>query len=156
MHLAAHPIEDRRRAFRHTEAQHPPGRRLETAIARVPVVAGQPALVDPGLDLVGRQIAVVRGALVEQSLRRRHVGTRVVALEVGALEAVVVGGDADPGERIDDSLRPLRTVPGLVRVLDPQDERATALTGEGPVVQRRARPADMEEAGGRRGEAVAR
>ena len=105
-------------------------------------------LLGPGLDLVGRQIAVVRGALVEQSVRRRHVGAGVVALEMRALEAVIVGRDADPGERIDDSLRPLRTVPGLVGVLDPQHERATALTGEGPVVQRRACPADMERAGG--------
>ena len=89
-------------------------------------------------------------------MRRIHVGTRMIALEERALEPVIVGGDADPGERIDDPLRPFRTVAGLVGVLDPQHERATALPGEGPVVQRRARSADMERAGGRRGEAVAR
>ena len=126
-----------------------PGAGPETAIARVSVVARQSELLGPCLDLVGRQVAVVRGALVEQPVRRRHVGAGVVALEMGALEVLVVGRDADPGERIDDSLRPLRTVPGLVGVLDPQHERAAALTGEGPVVQRRTCPTDMERAGGR-------
>ena len=156
VHLAAHTIDDRRRAVGHTEAQHPAGGRFETAVAGVPVVARLSGRLRPGLDLVGRQVAVVRGALVEQPVRRRHVGSRMVALEVGSLEAIIVGRDADPGERIDDPLRPLGAVPGLVGVLDPEHERAAALAGEGPVVQRRARPADMERAGRRRGETVAR
>ena len=61
----------------------------------------------------------------------------------------------DPGQGVDDALGPLRPVAGLVGVLDAQHERAAEPAGQRPVVQRRARPADVEEAGRRRGDAEA-
>ena len=64
--------------------------------------------------------------------------------------------DADPRERVDDPLGPLRPVAGLVGVFDAQHERAAESLREGPVVQRRARPADVEEAGRRWGESESR
>ena len=79
----------------------------------------------------------------------------VLALEVRALEVRVVGADADPGQRVDDALRPLGPVAGLVGVLDAQHERAAVALGERPVAQRGAGAADVEEAGGRGREAEA-
>ncbi len=95
-------------------------------------------------------------ARLEQLLRRRQVRVDELALEQRALEVRVVGGDADPRQRVDDALRPLRAVAGLVGVLDPEDERATGRAGQRPVEEGRAGPADVEEAGRRRGEAIAR
>ncbi len=77
---------------------------------------------------------------------RVEVAGCVLALEVRPL--VGAGGDADPRQRADDALRPLRPVAGLVGVLDAQHERAVGLAGEDPVVERRARPTHVEVAGG--------
>ena len=78
----------------------------------------------PLLDLLGRQVAVVRQAGGEQPLGGGDVGVGVGALEVRPLERRVVGADADPRQRVDDALRPLRPGCALVGVLDAQHERA--------------------------------
>ena len=101
------------------------------------------------MDLLGRQVAVVRRAGLEQPLGGGEVSVGVLALEVRAFERGIVVADADPRQRVDDPLRPLRPVASLVGVLDAQHERATEPLGQRPVVQRRARPADVEEAGRR-------
>ena len=145
--LAADAIVHDRRTFRDTEAEHTARARAESAIARVAVVAGQSEFLGAGLDLVGGQIAVVGEALVEQPVRRRDMRRGVGALEVRAFEMWIVGRDADPRQRVDDPLRPLRSVAGLVGVFDAQDEGATDLAGECPVVQRRARSTDVERTG---------
>ncbi len=80
----------------------------------------------------------------------------VLTLEVRALEVLVVGGDPDPRQRVDDPLRPLGAVAGLVGVLDPQHEGTAEAASQRPVVQRRARPTDVERAGRRRRETEAR
>ena len=94
--------------------------------------------------------------LLVQTLCRGHVGRGVMALEVRPLERRVTGGDAEPGEGVEDALRPLRVVAHLVGVLDAQHERAGLLLGQRPVVQRRAGTTDVEAPRRRRGEAVAR
>jgi hypothetical protein len=98
-------------------------------------------------SLLGRQVAVVRVAGGEESLGRGDVGGRVRALEVRPLECRVVGADAQPRQRVDDPLSPLRTVTSLVGVLDPEHEPTAQPPGERPVEQRRAGPADVEEPG---------
>jgi hypothetical protein len=57
--------------------------------------------------------------------------------------------EAQPVERVDDALDPLGPVPLLVGVLDPEDQGAARLLGDGPVVERRAGAADVDEARGR-------
>ena len=87
-------------------------------------------------------------AVLEQTPGRGEVRLGVLALEVGALEVWIVGRHTDPGEGVDDALRPLGPVPGLVGVLDPQHERATESTGERPVLQRGPSATDVERTGG--------
>ena len=141
---------------RDAEAQRPgPGPGSEAAVAGVAVVAGLAGLLGPGLDLLAGQVAVVRLAVGVQALGRGDVGRGVGALEVRALEHRVVGADAQPGQGVDDALGPLGPVAGLVGVLDPQHERAAELAGQRPVVERRARPADVEEPRRRRCDAEA-
>ena len=64
----------------------------------------------------------------------------------------LVPGDAEPGEILEDPARGLVGGARLVGVLDPQQE-AAALPRERPVVERRARAADVEVTGRGRGEA---
>ena len=73
---------------------------------------------------------------------------RVLALEVGTLEVWVVAVDADPGERVDDPLGPLRPISLGIGVFDSKDERATEPTSERPVEQRGTGATDVEIAGG--------
>ena len=111
-------------AVGHAEPQHPAGRRAEAAVTRVAVVALPAGRLRPLLDLLAGEIAVVGLAGGEQLLGGGDVGGGVGALEVRALEHRVVGGDAEPGQRVDDALRPLRPVARLVGVLDAQHEAA--------------------------------
>ncbi|CAB4893550.1 unannotated protein [freshwater metagenome] len=107
-----------------SKAQHPTRRGLEAAIARVPVVTRGATGLGASLYLVAGQIAVVRHTSVVEALCCSDMGIGERTLEVRALEMLVVGVNADPRQRIDDALRPLRLIACFVGVLDPQDERA--------------------------------
>ncbi len=72
----------------------------------------------------------------------------VVAADAGAFVPV----ETEPFQAVIDDLHGLDGVARLVGVLDAQDERATGVPGVEPVEQRGARPADVQEAGGRGGE----
>ena len=93
------------------------------------------------------QIAVVRRTRLEEAVSCCNVRFGVRALEVRTLEMRVALVDADPGERIDDALNPLRLITCLVGVFDAEDERAFEAPGERPVHQRRPGASDMKEAG---------
>ena len=154
--VAAHQVVHDGGALGHTEAQHAAGAWAEATVAGVAVVAAGASRLGPLLDLLRREIAVVRVACLEQPLGSGDVRGRVLALEVRALERGIVAVDADPRQGVDDALRPLRSVAGFVGVLDAEDERAAEPLGERPVVERRARPTDVEETGGRWREAKSR
>ena len=70
------------------------------------------------------------------------------ALEVGAFEVRIIQIDADPGECVDDALRPFRLVALGIGVFDPQHEGSTQTASERPVEQRSTRTAHVEVAGG--------
>jgi len=126
------------------ETQHTARRCREAAVARIAVVARLARRFRALLDLFGGEVAVIRVAAVEQRLRRRDVCLGERRLEVRALEMRVRRRDADPVERVDDALRPLRLVARLVGVFDAQDEGAAGLQREYPVVQRSARTTHVE------------
>ena len=57
--------------------------------------------------------------------------------------------EAEPAHAVEDRVDRFVRRARLVGVLDPQQELAAVVAGEQPVEQRRARAADMQEAGGR-------
>ena len=154
--LAADDVVDDRDARRHAEAQDPAGPGPEPAVARVPVVARLARRLGPLLDLLGREVAVVGVTAPRTAAAPACTWATALALwKYGPSNMRVVGADAEPGEGVDDPLRPLRPVAGLVGVLDAQHEAPAEPLGERPVEQRRPRPADVEEARRRRGDAEA-
>ena len=118
------------------------------AVAPAPVIASEAAL-GAGLgahrvQLFGGVVGVIGLAGSDQRLGR-------LAVAVGAGELVhglAVPGQPQPGEPVED--RGNRRVGGAlaVGVLDPEQHPAAGVAGIEPVEERRARPADMEEAGG--------
>ena len=75
-----------------------------------------------------------------------------VGAEVTALAGALVPVEAEPFQAVVDDLHGVDGVAGLVGVLDAQDELAAVVPREEPVEQGGARPADVQKAGGRRGE----
>src|SRR5215831_12853941 len=69
------------------------------------------------------------------------------------MERSLVVVQAEPRHPVEDGLLCFLRPAFCVRVLDAQDERAAMAARVGPGKQRRARAADMEEAGGTGGEA---
>lgn len=61
--------------------------------------------------------------------------------------------EPQPFQAVDDRLDRRIGGPCPVGVLDPQVEHAAMMLGKKPVEERRARPADMQEPGGRGGKA---
>src|SRR5262249_25045173 len=117
------------------------------AVAPAPVVELRAALAARGFahlgELLGGRVAVIGLALRQQLLR--HLA---MARGTGELvDRLPVPRDAEPGEPLED-----RVDCGLGRalavgVLDPQQHLAATAARVEPVEQRRARSADVEEAG---------
>ena len=78
-----------------------------------------------------------------------------IRAEVTADAGAFVPVQTEPFQTVIDDLHSLDGVARLVGVLDPQDELAAGMPGVEPVEQGGARPADVQEAGGRGGEADA-
>src|SRR4029077_13406764 len=100
---------------RRPEPQRPLLARLQSAVATEAVVAAV-RLVVAQLDVLAGAVAVVRLAGRVEPGGGLGVGARVVGLEVRSLVAARL--DADPGQRRDDALDPLRPVARGVGVLD--------------------------------------
>ena len=93
--------------------------------------------------------AAIGLAGVEQTAR---VG--LVPREVRALKHdLLVPDEPEPLEPLEDRPRAFLGAARLVGVLDAQEELAAVFLGEEPVEERRSRAADVEVAGGGRGEA---
>ena len=148
-------LDDRLALARRLEPDHrlDAGRRLgRVAVAPAPVVAHRPALgfrrLAHLLQLPRARVAVIGAAGGDEAL-----GDLLVARGAGELvHGVAVPVDAEPGEAVEDRLDRGLGRALAVGVLDAQQHLAAVLLGEKPVEQRRARPADVQEAGGRRGE----
>src|SRR5262249_13951497 len=128
------------------------------------VAEGLPAglrRLPPRVELLGRAVAAVGPALVEEALGVGAVDLEPAGLpEIPAVAAVVLRAfvvpiEAEPGHRVED------LVDGLVRraiavgVLDPEEERTAVVAGEEPVEEGRPGATDVEVPRGARGEANA-
>src|SRR5690606_10746309 len=124
------------------EAQRParPGAQAPVAAEAVGAAPFGPGARD---HILARALAVVRLALGVELLGRRAVLRLELAFVAGPRDHPAFGTDADPGQRGDDALGPLRPVARGVGVLDAQHELAARLLGQRPVVQRGTRPADV-------------
>src|SRR6185503_5782021 len=147
------------RLGRHPESQHrhpslglPHGQLVRVELAAepvVPLVLGAAGLA-PRVDLVVLAVAVVRQALLAESLRHLGVDREALGLPVGPVVAAdlrsLVPVDPEPVQRVDDRAVALDGVAGQVGVLDAQHEGATVVTGEGPVEQGAADVPDVQVA----------
>ena len=104
------------------------------------------------LELLGRAEAVVGLALGNQALGSLAVDGQALRLPVRAVLAAdlraLVPVKAQPTHGAQDDLRVLVGGAGGVGVVDAQNEGAASGAGKGPVVDRSARAAHMELAGG--------
>jgi hypothetical protein len=96
-----------------------------------------------------------RGVAAIGAAGGEHLHGRL-AMTVGARELahrLAVPVETEPFEAVEDGVDGFRGGAFAVGVLDAEQELAAGLAGVEPVEQRGARPADMQEAGGRGGEA---
>ena len=119
------------------------------AVAPAAVVArrqaGEPLLLAHFGKFFRRAIAAIGVA----GLQQLHRGF-AVARDAGELvDDLAVPIEFEPAQAVEDRLDRLRRRALAVGVLDAQQELAADVLGVEPVEQRRARPADMQEAGGR-------
>ena len=96
----------------------------------------------------------------DREMRDKSLTALAAALQAGAALGVLalvdrplVPVDPQPLERVEDLLDVLRRGALAVRVLDPEHELPVRAAGQKPVVQCRARAADVQLAGWRRREA---
>src|ERR1035437_7044956 len=83
-----------------------------------------------------------------------EIRTAVAFARAGGVagERAFVPVKAEPAQAVEDDIHGLLRVARGVGILDAEDERAAGVAGVKPVEERRARAADMQVAGGRRGE----
>ena len=112
-----------------------------------------------GLDFFGGVPGLVGVTCVQQGLHLRAVEVTALALAVGAEFAGIarpfVRVDATPIQGFADVVLGALDEPGLVGVLDAEDEGAAVPAGEQPVVVGRADSAHVKRAGGAGGESDA-
>ncbi|GBD19556.1 hypothetical protein HRbin27_02063 [bacterium HR27] len=167
--LAAQEVDDRRLPLeRHLEADD---RWLAACQARfhllrrqgaaVPVVAGwfaaRPLLLAHPLEPLRRAEAVVGVAVLDQPAGMLLVERQALALDVRPVGPTdirpLVPLQTEPLQPLDDPFDALSDQPGLVRVLDAQDEGTAVLPREEPVEERRPRPTHVQVTGRARCEA---
>ena len=123
------------------------------AVAPRAVVAGLPALgarpLAHRVDLLGRRPAAVGVTVVEQPLHDLAVAIEALGLE----ERPLVVLEAEPGHAVEDRLHGLVGRAGPVGVLDAQHELPAVAARVEPAEERGAGAADVQVAGGARGEA---
>ena len=133
---------------------------LRRQVAVVVVVAQlgvAPGRAMPGLDLLVAGEGLVGEAGRQQVLGHLQVQRPALALAVRLVRTTdaraLVVVQAQPAEGVDDLVEALLAVPVGVRVLDPEDERATGMARVGPVEQGGPGQPDVRGAGGRGAEA---
>ena len=136
------------------ESQAPAFARRQSTGTAEPVIAGRG--VAGGGALPGALLDLLAGAVtgVQRAAGPEGVDGGLMGLPLGGLEVrALVGRHAQPVERRDDPVSPLRTIALLIGVFNPQDERPVVLASEEPVEQGRPGAPHVEVAGGGRGEA---
>ena len=122
------------------------------ALVALEGVLARPRRLSVGLELLGGAEAVVGPALGDELLGSLAVDAQALRLSVRAEVAALVGAlvpvEAQPTHGTKDDLGVLVGRAGRVGVVDAEDERAVVGTGERPVVNRGARTAHVEFAGG--------
>ncbi len=136
-------VDDGRSLVGDAEAQCHAGPRVEAPVAAETVVSGKIAIAGTPVDRLASAVAVVEVTRGEQLRGGVVVALAPLGLQVGTL----VPADPEPVERIENACRPEGVASLPVGVLDAEHEGPAALVGEEPVVKRRTRPADVEEAG---------
>ena len=111
--------------------------------------AGFPGFLAHLGEFLGRAVAPVGLALREQLLGDFAVPVGVVRL-VGLVPVPI---ECKPAQAVENGLYGLVGGALAVGILDPQQELPAVMLREEVVEERRARPADMQEAGGRGGKA---
>ena len=151
--------------LRSRAAERSDERRLQLRIR--PVVGAADDVRDPEVEVVDRRCELVgrravRAQQGDPAEAERALGVGLtdlvrrlpVAHEPLALaERPLVPGHAEPFEVGDDRLRPSLDVPRGVRVVDPQQERASVLVGEAAVRDGAQRAPQVQRARRARGEA---
>ncbi len=115
--------------------------------ARLLGVAAKPAL-GAVLGLVGVDLGLRRGGAVGMALVEQlgeHLLVAIAARDLADRALVVV--ELQPAQRVEDLLDVLRGRALAVGIFDAQDERPAVVSREQPVVQRRARTADVQRPG---------
>ncbi len=122
-------------------------------VTPAPVIAGRAMLGDGALAHLGqflRRAITWVGHAVGQQFPRDFLMARDAG---GLIDGRRIGGECQPFQPAEDHLGCLRGGARAVGVLDPQQELAAMVAGEQIVEQRRAGAANVQHAGGRRGEA---
>ena len=155
-HAPLHVVLDDRLALaRRLDADDrsdPGGRLRRVAVAPAPVIAREAArrlgLLPHRRELLGRLVGVIGLAAAHELLGHLAMPRGAGELE----ERLAVPIEPEPGEPVEDR-RDRRLGRALaVGILDAEQHLAARVLRIEPVEQGRARPADMEEAGGRGGE----
>src|SRR5581483_2303381 len=137
-----------------------PERRLTGRLANISLAAAaivflrQPLrnrLLAARVELIRRADTPVRVSSLEQLLRMVTIQVHTLSLA----ERPFIPIQADPPHAFDDRIDRLRRGPVLIGVLDAKDERAVLLPGQQPVEKCSPDTANVEVAGGARGEANA-
>src|SRR3546814_9838949 len=129
------------------------GRRLgRIAVAPAAVVPDRPSLALRRLAHLGEFLRRTPAAIGMAGLDHpvRDFGVPLHPCEL--VDDLVVPLEAEPRHAVENRRDRRFGGPRAVRVIAPQAEDAAVLTGEQPIEQCGPRPADMEEAGRRRGE----
>ena len=142
--LAADQVVHDRRALLGDAQAH---RSARLRIAPEAALGSVAALV--GLHVLGGGVAVVGVARVQQRLERLLVAAAALALKDRPLVPV----ELQPAQGIDDLGDVLGARAVAIGVLDAQHELSSLVAREQPVEQCRPRPADVQRAGRRGGEA---
>ena len=157
-HPARHQVVEGGAAFlRHNEAQRvalaalqPRRHFFRRQPPTTPVVLGRAAgllrLLATLLELLRRAKARIGVAGGAQSLGQGVIAFEALRLEIRPLVPI----QPQPAQAIEHRLDQLGAGAVGVSVFDAQDKDAALIAGEEPVEERRARAADVQEAGGRR------
>ena len=148
-------VSPSRGAFSRIAGLAPAGAVGRVAVAPSAVVARRPSFRDRALarrlQLLRRVEGEVGAALRQQLPRDLGMPRLAPALEHRRL----VGRKAEPVQAVQDLLHRVLGAARPVGVLDPQQVLPAMVPREEEVEQRRPRPADVQEAGGRGGESGA-
>ena len=137
-----------------------PDGRLDAGGRLARIAVAPAAVIKLGAAVAPRRLAHLREflracvAAIGMAARKQRFDDFTVARGAGELiDRLAIPADAEPVEPVEDGVDGGLRRALAVGVLDPQQHLAAAAAGIEPVEQRGARPADMQEAGGRGGEA---